>query len=190
MSKAPLSWNDRFALIDHYQPSDDQICVSFNVTPTELSTARKLRDAGTFAPNARLNASEYPSVFDVDVSQVRRSLDITPKPGAIVVPPPSTTPTSTSHLRPETATKRTREPMKRGRKGNKIAHALMSIPQEPMSADEFSRKYDVSIAVLRQSKRFISNLPSEQQQAIGRVNVRQDKNTKMLMIWREVDNNE
>jgi viroplasmin and RNaseH domain-containing protein len=93
--------------------------------------------------------------------------------------------TATTHAKPETATKKVKEPQKRGRKGDKITVALTAIPLVPVSVDSFINQYGVSLAVLRQSKRFIAKLDTATQASIGQVNVRQDKTTKQLMIWRE-----
>jgi hypothetical protein len=46
-------------------------------------------------------------------------------------------------------------------------------------------RFDVSLAVLRQAKRFISNMTPDEAAVVGKVVVKQDKDTKILMIWRE-----
>jgi hypothetical protein len=46
-------------------------------------------------------------------------------------------------------------------------------------------QHGVSLAVLRQSKRFLAKLDPAIVATIGRINVRQDKATKQLMIWRD-----
>lgn len=175
MSNLTLSWPERFALIDHYAPSDTQICTTFGLSEDELMTARQLRAAGTFAASNSLNVSEIGNVF--------------------TMPPPSPTTAApstkvhrggaTAYARPETASKRVREPQKRGRKGNKIATALAAVPTTQTPVDVFTQQHDVSVAVLRQSKRFIERLPVEVQRQIGRINVRQDPTTRKLMIWRD-----
>jgi len=86
---------------------------------------------------------------------------------------------------PETATKRVKPPQKRGRKGNNIITALLAVSLFPEPAQEFAEKHGVSIAVLRQSKRFISAMEPSIANIIGKINVRQDKETKVLMIWRD-----
>ena len=67
---------------------------------------------------------------------------------------------------------------KRGRKGNNITNAFAAIPSSPVSAETFATQHNVSIAVLRQSKRFDTT-------GLGPVNVRKDKSAGTLMIWRE-----
>jgi len=67
---------------------------------------------------------------------------------------------------------------KRGRKGDKISACFSNIPTQPMPADELIEKYGISLPVLRQFKRFDkTGLP-------GEVNVKKDKTTGVLMVWR------
>lgn len=158
-----LSWPDRFALIEHYAPSsDDVICSSFNVSADELASARQLKTAGTLVASSSFDAARYGNPFDASA-------------------------TATVHARPESATKRTKVPQKRGRKGNKIATALLAIPTTPVDVETFQKSHSVSLAVLRQSKRFLAKLPADEAAKIGKINVRKDKTTKALMIWREID---
>lgn len=183
-----LSWNDRFALIDYFLPSDAQICVAFGLTQDELDTARDLRSAGTFKNTPNIDCHQYDGIFNVKVPEVI----VPPAPPAPMVRPktpivPSVRPqmTATVHAKPETATRRVKEPQKRGRKGDKITKALQAVPTTPMSVDAFIAEHGVSLAVLRQSKRFIEGMDAATARTIGRVNVRQDKTTRQLMIWRE-----
>ena len=184
-----LSWNDRFALIDYFLPSDPQICVAFGLTQDELDTARDLRAAGTFKNTPNFDAIKYDGIFNVKVPEVV----VAPQPTITTPTRPKTTvatqirPQSqaTVHAKPESATRRVKEPQKRGRKGDKIAKALLAVPTSPVSVDAFIAEHGVSLAVLRQSKRFIEGMDATTAQSIGRVNVRQDKTTRQLMIWRE-----
>lgn len=163
-----LSWSDRFALIDHYTPTDDIICKTFNLTPNELDTARSLRAQGTFVANPSLDVAKYSAMFTH------------PTPSAIpVIARAAKTGGATVHTRPESATKQPHIPQKRGRKGTKIIDALRAVPTTPVPVDQFSQQHDVSVAVLRQAKRFTENATD-----IGIINVKQDKATKQLMIWR------
>jgi hypothetical protein len=209
-----LSWSDRFALIDHFKPDDAHVCAAFKVTHNELSTARSLRDAGTFVPTQGLDMSMYDTVFSVTPSaDVQRANAPIASAGSISIVGASAekmvaakaatianAPTTTSKAiarpakvavgtatfaKPETATKKVKEPQKRGRKGNRIVTALAAVPTTQMSAEEFSKQHNVSITVLRQSKRFLEALPAEQRAEIGKINVRQDKDSRTLMIWRE-----
>lgn len=167
-----LSWSERFALIDHFQPTDSQICSVFNLTQAELDTARQLRSAGTFVSTSDIDVNKYADLFSNTVAHTSSvSFSNTKKS------------TATVHTRPEVTKKTT--PQKRGRKGDKIARALQSVPQTPVPVTEFIKQHNVSLAVLRQSKRFLATLDSDVAKAIGKINVRQDKTSKQLMIWRE-----
>lgn len=156
-----LSWNQRFALIDAYTPTDSQICDTFGVSSDELSTAREMRKAGTLTPSKDLDVNKYNGIFS------------------------TTTPASTTHSRPdatskpETASMRAKEAKKRGRKGDKIQTAFAAIPGTPVVADQFVKQYNISMAVLRQSKRF------DKTGLTGLIRVKKDKATKSLMVWRE-----
>lgn len=179
MTKIIMSWADRFAMIDHYKPTDAQICVAFGLSQDELDTARTLRQAGSFRASPNLDVAKYANVFTGDTVQVATAVNTSTsfgktKPGS-----------ATTHTMPETASKRIRPPQKRGRKGDKISRALMAVPTTQTPVETFMAEHDVSLAVLRQSKRFIEKLDADVQATIGQINVRQDKATKTLMIWRE-----
>jgi len=179
MKKPPMmSWGDRFALIDNYNPSNTAICVAFNLTPGELKTALSLREAGTFVPNKNLDVTKYGDIFpDITDDVIQPTESTYTKVGS-----------ATIRTRPETATKKSATPkvlQKRGRKGDKIAQALFAVTNTPVPVEQFTQTHNISLAVLRQSKRFTENMSSEDIQKIGKINVRQDKDTKVLMIWRE-----
>lgn len=185
-NKMYMSWGDRFAVIDRFAPSDEQIRAAFNVTQDELDTARSLREAGTFVANKNLDTSKYTNVFSSSDFRNHTTRGISTSMTA-----PTKAPTATTHTmpeavaKPETASKPVKQPQKRGRKGDKILKALQSVPSTQMPVDAFMQQHDVSLAVLRQAKRFVAGLDPAQAQAIGKINVRQDKATKTLMIWRE-----
>lgn len=172
MSKI-ISWSDRFALIDHYAPPDTAICAAFNLTQAELDTARNLRAQGTFVANANLDVSKFSSMFTA------------PSTPAVQHVLPTKTATATVHARPESAAKQPKVPQKRGRKGNKITTALQAVTTTPMLVDTFIQQHGVSLAVLRQAKRFVEALPATEASVIGTVHVRQDRATKQLMIWKD-----
>lgn len=155
-SYSNLSWADRFSLIDHFSPSDDAIMSAFGLTAAELVTARRLRAAGAIKPAASIDYNNYKHVFGNPAQK------------------------------PETATKRSaiKHVAKRGRKGEKIAAALLSAPTTPMPVDQFMSQHDISLPVLRQAKRFIAKLDPALQTQIGDVKVKQDKTTRELMIYR------
>jgi hypothetical protein len=171
-----LSWPDRFALIDHYSPPDSVICATFNLSQAELETARQLRGQGMFSANARLDVTKYADMFSAGAAPIAK-----PTP---VVPTPSVA--ATVHTRPESATRQPKIPQKRGRKGNKITTALQSVPTNPIPVNQFITQHGVSLAVLRQAKRFVEKMDQADAVQVGTVHVRQDKATKQLMIWREV----
>lgn len=170
-----LNWNDRLALIDYFQPTDEQIQAVFNVNQDELDTARSLRQSGTFAPNANLDVSKYSRYFKTPSVSTQTTHAATATKAKS---------TATTHAKPETATKKAKVPQKRGRKGNRIQLAFQSITETPVPVDIFMKQHNVSLAVLRQSKRFIETLVPEVAAKIGTINVRQDKQTKQLMVWR------
>jgi len=152
-----LSWNQRFALIDRFKPADAVICEALGVSSEELQTARQMRSSGTFTSAVDMDVEKYSSLFGGATTHTRKPTNSTP----------------------ETASKRIREAKKRGRKGNKIQIAFMAVPTQPITASQFAKQHNVSMAVLRQAKRF------DKTNIGGDVCVKMDKN-KTLMIWREV----
>jgi hypothetical protein len=169
-----LNWNDRFAVIDHFTPTDEQIRTVFGLNQDELDTARTLRSNGTFAANTSLDVNKY-SKFFKNTSTPSQTVHASVS---------STKSTATVHAKPETATKKVKVPQKRGRKGNRIEMALRSVTETPVLVDTFMKQHNVSLAVLRQSKRFIQTLDPVVASQIGTIDVRQDKTTKQLMVSR------
>lgn len=177
---AHLSWSDRFALVDHYAPSDAAICSAFNLTNDELATARQLRSAGTFSASKTLDCASYAGIFSDTAAP---TVQAGPAQTAHKMPTAKNQ-TTTATAKPESATKRVKVPQKRGRKGNNITTALLSAPTTPMPVDAFIKQHGVSLAVLRQAKRFIEKMDADTQAKVGKVVVKQDKTTKQLMIWK------
>lgn len=183
-SKA-LSWNDRFALIDKYQPSDEQACNVFQVTQEELDAARTMRDSGTMMSATNIDVDAYHSWFESNddktststthgssnTSKGKSTKTSTPKDGS---GDKSSAQSATKKQR-STSTS-TKSP---GRRGSKIAQAFGSLSSEAVDAEEFANTHGVSIAVLRQSKRF-DKYPEQ-----GKVRVEKDKQAGKLKIWRE-----
>lgn len=180
-----LSWDDRFALIAHYNPTEDAVCKTFNLTPDEYETARTLLTAGTFTTSKTFDAVKYNNPFTMNLTSTKKEVTGTVIP--VIKKSIKAKSSATTYTKPETATKKLKEPQKRGRKGNKIQNALLAVPMVQTPVDGFTKEYGVSLAVLRQSKRFISKMDLTVQQSIGTVKVRQDKDTKVLMIWRETN---
>jgi len=170
-----LTWNDRLALIDHFKPSDEKICSVFEVTQLELDTARRMMSTGTLLPTKNIDVMSYSGMF------VTGSATATTKP--INKSSISTIKKTADSIQPETATKQSKIPQKRGRKGDKIAIAFEAIPETPINAETFAADHAVSIAVLRQSKRF------DKSPELGTVKVKKDKASGDLMIWREATTN-
>jgi hypothetical protein len=167
-----MTWNQRFAIIDAHKPSDEQICKAFGVQQNELDTARQLRATGQFVAASDVDVDAYASMFSAPAAAAtttkRTSSTSTTKP--------------TTDAKPLTATKKTKEPKKRGRKGDKIKNAFAAIPNTPVPADDFASKHGVSLTVLRQSKRFDAADDG------GKVHVKkipQEDGSKVLSIWRD-----
>lgn len=152
-----LTWNDRFALIDKFKPNDNTILLVFGVTNPELNAARNLRMVGTLVPAKNLDYASYASSFSPKQQDVNNMT------------------TEQNQLSPQTAT---RKVLKRGRKGNNISTAFDNIPVDPTNAEQFAVEYNVSMAVLRQSKRF--DPYSER----GPIQVKKNKESGLLMIRR------
>jgi len=183
MSKhTTLSWAQRFALIEKYSPTDEQICNVFGLSNDELSTARSLHTAGRFGSDTQFDAASYVNPFNATASASAAPAQKKARNSKATV---HTKPATTDGT-PETATRRSKVPQKRGRKGDKIQRALLAVPTTPISVDQFCQDHSVSIAVLRQSRRFIKKMDKVVRDQIGEVKVRQDKTSKQLMIWREV----
>lgn len=177
MSKGKtFTWNDRLTLINHYKPSDEQACQAFGITQPELDVARNQLKAGVFSLSGNLDVASYSDLFPTTADSTDDSdTTVTTTTAPVRV---KATVTSTKAA-PETASKTVREPKKRGRKGDKITQAFAAIPDSPTPAEEFAKTHGVSIAVLRQSKRF------DPTASTGIVRVKKDKTSKALMIWRE-----
>ncbi len=175
MKGKTFTWNDRLTLINHYKPTDEQACQALNVTQTELDVARNQLRAGVFSLSSNLDVESYSDLFaSADTSSPTTSTVTTTKA------PTRTKATVTStKAAPETATAKVKVKAKRGRKGDKILQAFASIPTSPTPAEDFAKTHGVSIAVLRQSKRF------DKTEEVGTVKVKKDKTSKTLMIWRE-----
>lgn len=175
-----LNWSERFALIDHYKPSDEKICQVFSVSNDELVTAREMRTGGNFVASNSLDVNNFAGNFGLTASAAKKSSTKASK-----VPSKTTKPSSTTHsvnaATPTTATMKKAEPKKRGRKGDKIANAFTAIPVTPTPVDTFASTYGVSLAVLRQSKRF------DHSGLEGAVRVKKDRETGTLMVWREIE---
>lgn len=178
--KMIVSMSDRLALIDHFNPTDEVVCQAFGMTQEELDLARNMSAAGLIRNSTNIDYAKYVDVFSISQGTPVATIATTK-----TVQRPQRSGTSTTHTRPESASRPSRAPLKRGRKGTKIATALQAITTTPQNFNEFLAKHGVSAAVMKQSKRFIAELEPDVAKKIGVVYVRQDKNTKVQMIWRE-----
>jgi hypothetical protein len=130
LSVSQLSWGQRFALIDAYHLTPVVACETMGVTEEELNTALDLKEKGIFKIDTVMDTAPFGELFGAE-----------PAPRKIV-------------KQSGPSTKRSPEQKKRGRKGDKIANAFMAVPVLPTPIAEFMATHGVSLAVLRQSKRF------------------------------------
>lgn len=163
-----LTWNERLAIIEHFNPSDDVICSTFEVNQNELNTARQMMKTGTLTPSTSIDVASYSPYFSTN--------------GNSIVKPNTKASQKQEGLRPETASKKSLTLKKRGRKGDKIAKAFAAIPATPTTVNTFIEEHSISLAVLRQSTRFDTS------PRLGKVRVKKDKQTGNLMVWRETNN--
>ena len=173
-----FSWGQRLALINAYTPSDGVACTALGVSIDELETARGLQQCGTISLDDSVVATNK-NIFEgvkATASLTRISAPVR-TPVSDSIQPVKKIPSVTG-APPATSNKPERAPKKRGRTGSKIARAFAAIPSEPTDADKFATANGVSLAVLRQSKRFDKN-------GSGLVRVRKDREAGVLMVWRE-----
>lgn len=164
-----LSWGERFAVINALNPTDEQIQVALSIDADELATARELLDSGQFTAVKDIDTAPYAEVFDAIA--ITETEVVKPTRGSV-------TATRARNRTPAaSATRTTRSPKKRGRKGTKIQEAFAAINTTPVSAETFATQHSVSLNVLRQAKRF------DRSGITGRVRVKLVKGT--LSIFRE-----
>lgn len=182
MNNNYMNWNDRFALIDHYNPSVDQICATFNLSPDEYAIAIRMREAGTFKNKTTVCPANYAGIFECTLPAPDiRTLAVTRNPLYAELIERHKTADAAGPVRTNTP----KMVVRRGRKGDKIVRAFLAVPTEPVPVEQFVRNHPVSVSVLRQARRFVGQLDEKTRNEIGHVYVRQDSNSKVLMIWRE-----
>jgi hypothetical protein len=130
LSLSQLSWGQRFALIDAYHLTPNVACETMGVTEDELNTALELKEKGIFKIDTVMDTAPFGELFGAE-----------PAPRKVV-------------KKTGPSTIRSSEQKKRGRKGDKITKAFLAVPEIPTPIDEFMTTHGVSLAVLRQSKRF------------------------------------
>ena len=163
-----LSWNQRFAIIDHFELNDQQACAAFGITEPELSMAQKLREsANLWEPDTSLDFSRYEELIKV-------------------VKPEALKPSKSATQKPknDTTEKANEATPRRGRKTHKIKDAYEAVPFEPVPVDEFRKQYDVSLSVLRRHKDF-DHLKEKGQVNVRKTYLNRNDEEKVLCIWRE-----
>lgn len=148
-----LTHSQILTLLNYFQPSEEQAKKALYLSDATLKTINAEYAGGMLFPDNQFNPTDYTSVFD-------RVDD-----------------------RPSMATKPSKTSKKRGRKTTAVHRAFENIPNEPVPAEQFAKDNDISLNVLRQTKRF-----DPFQKELGNVIVKQQKvddNQKMLMVWRE-----
>lgn len=175
MSKR-LQWGERLAIMKHLNVGDEEACEVFGIEQEELEAARDMQAIGnSFPVRDDLDIESYRNLFsETTVTAAKKPIEKSNQKTTTAKKSSTTT-----IRRPETATKKTPIKKKRGRNGDKIVNAFRAIPHDkPTDAEKFAKQHQVSIAVLRQSKRF-------DRVGGGIVHVKKDKATKTLMIWRD-----
>jgi hypothetical protein len=163
-STKSLTWDDRIALINHFNPSDTDACRIFGITAGELHVARNL-EGTTIKPTKNIDYAVYAPLFGIatnksQVTTIART-------------------DSAKGLPPATGSKPVRAPRKRGRQGNRVEQAFAAIPRTPTPIEQYAVECGVSLNALRQGSRFDKN------PELGRVRVKKDKQNQTLMIWRD-----
>lgn len=169
---AHLSWADRFGILHKmsFVPKDDDICRIFRVDANELHLARICLRDHVFRVNTRIHGEFYERLFkgeEVEFPPFRNTRE-------------RTYPEFSEEDRVLFASRREEQKSKQKvRRSNNIDIAFKNIPTEPTPVEPFAEKYRVSIAVLRQHKRF-------DKVQTGPVYVRKNKDTGVIEIWRDV----
>ncbi len=169
-----FTWGQRLALIDAYSPTDGVACTALSVTIDELGAARELLSKGTISLDTSVVKGNSDIFKGVKAAATTTRVAKTDKPEKAA----KKTTAKKAGVPAATASPPVRTPKKRGRKGSKIQNAFAAIPTDPTDATKFATKHSVSLAVLRQAKRF-------DKAGTGVVRVRKDRESGVLMVWRE-----
>ena len=178
-----LSWGQRFALIDYYKLDDDKVCTVFKVAQRDLDAARSLVERHMITVDHSFPVAAFRNVFDDSadeppVKTLPRSTGFASLVGQLLGEAPNVQKTGTPgrvHKISGTSNSTGTQPKTRGRRGTRIAEAFLAIPTEPVSLDAFLATHNVSVNVLRQSRRFDTT-------GRGPVNIK--KIDGQHMIWR------
>lgn len=177
-----LRWSQRFALMDHYDLDDKAACDAFGITESQLKAAHELRSQGMVEADQTFPVNDYRHLFveeEQTATPTRAGFGFAGLVGQLIGEPPAITRkhgTGRVHKISGTAgSSSASQPKQRGRRGTKIAEAFLAIPSQPVLLDEFLATHNVSINVLRQSRRFDTT-------GRGPVNIK--KINGQQMIWR------
>lgn len=173
---AHLSWADRFGILHKMPqlPTDDEICRVFRVDYNELHLARICLRDRVFRVNTQINSELYERLFNGE------EVEFPPFPSQRT----RTYPEFNEEDRVLFASRREEKKAKQKvRRSNNIDIAFKNVPTVPTPVEPFAEKYRVSVAVLRQHKRF-------DKVQTGPVFVRKNKETGVIEIWRDVDGKE
>lgn len=156
-----LTWNQIFAIVEHFDTTDEEVCERFKLSIKEFEIARSLqKEEGLFQPDADIDFSLYNNIF--------------PQKGLFDAEEAKT---------PTSETENGDTPLKRGRKTRKIKDAYEALTSEKIPIDDFIKTHGVSLSVLRRHKNF-DHIPET-----GQVNVRKislvKNGERILCIWRE-----
>ena len=144
-----LSWTQSLSIIQHYKPSEQRIGEIFGISKEKLQTLGII-----FKPDPTFDVTPYYVLFEPSSEH------------PVMLPIPK----GESHY--------SQNKKRAGRPGNNIINSFWNVPSTPVGAIEFAEKSNVSLSVLRQSKRF------DKTNLLGKVHVRKNKDG-ILMIWRD-----
>ena len=120
-----LTWNEVFAIAEHFDVSDVEVCIKLKIDISMCMVARNLQETSSlFQPTIDMDFKKYSALF--------------PAPKA----------------KKDTTENADDGPAKRGRKTRKIKDAYEAIPRDYIPVDGFIEQYGVSLSVLRRHKHF------------------------------------
>jgi len=173
------NWNEVFALQEHYNLTDKQICFGLNLNDELFAAAAILRkEKGYFAPDGTIDfalwdewAEGLTHVQDNSVIIEEDDVTIVENPEPVEKPKTPTTQKAKNPTAPK------------AKRGHKIKDAYEAIPAEKVPVEEFRARFDVSLSVLRRHKHF-DHIPETGQVRVKKVKLPGDSE-KTLCIWRE-----
>jgi len=187
-----LEWNDRFAIITHYDLNEQEACNVLNVDAEKLRAATRMHKMGyftteptvdflLFADKIKKMRNDAPSKIQIpDVPDVVRVPEI---PETVRVPEGTATPKPKDSTTQNPKDHTTPKAKKRGRPGDKIKKAYAAVTAEKVPVDEFREQHNVSLSVLRRHKDF------DHLKETGKINVKKvvlpGDTEKTLCIWRD-----